>query len=108
MSEEQIKDSESGAGSAPSSRQCYTAGPWRVGRRGSCVVADQPTPEIAGSDDVEYYGGHLICESVSQANAKLIAVAPEMRELLETIEKYEDQLPPWLWVRIQDVLARSV
>lgn len=89
------------------SSRCYTAGPWRVGS-GSFVIADNPAPGMRGSDDVEYYGGHLICESVSQANANLIATAPEMRELLETIENDGEQVPAWLWDRIQDVLARSV
>ena len=49
----------------------YTKGPWRIGRPGS-IVADEPVPEISGSDDVEYYGGHLIGESVSKGNARRI------------------------------------
>lgn len=55
----------------------HTPGPWRVGRSGS-VVADHPVPEISGSNDVKYYGGHLIAESIAPQNAALIAAAPEL------------------------------
>jgi len=54
-----------------------TPGPWRKGH-GSFIVSDNPAPGCQGSDDTEYYGGHLICESVSSANARLIAAAPEL------------------------------
>lgn len=35
-----------------------------------------------GADDVQHYGGHLICESVNAANARLIAAAPDLLEAL--------------------------
>lgn len=41
----------------------------RLGRNGS-IVSDTPVPEISGSDDVNYYGGHLMAESVSPENAR--------------------------------------
>lgn len=50
----------------------YTKGVWKVGRGGYCVVSQEPVPEVNGSDAVEYYGGHLIGESMSEANAKRI------------------------------------
>lgn len=50
----------------------YTKGVWKVGRGGYCVVSQEPAPEVNGSDAVEYYGGHLIGESMSEANAKRI------------------------------------
>ena len=49
----------------------HTPEPWRVGRAGS-VVSDTPVPEMGGSDAVEYYGGHLIGESIIEANARRI------------------------------------
>lgn len=61
----------------------HTPGPWRTGRAG-CVVADTPVPEMGGSEHVEYYGGHMVCESVTTANARLIALAPEMLEFAES------------------------
>ena len=50
----------------------HTPEPWRVGRAGS-VVSDTPVPGMGGSDAVEYYGGHLIGESIIEANARRIA-----------------------------------
>ena len=50
----------------------YTKGVWSVGRGGYCVVSTEPVPEVNGSDAEEYYGGHLIGESMSEANAKRI------------------------------------
>lgn len=65
----------------------HTPGPWAVGLKGG-VVADTPTNNhILGSDDVEYYGGYLICESVTLANARLIVKVPE---LLEAAKKVVD------------------
>lgn len=63
----------------------FNKGEWSVGK-GSCVVS---TTEDAitiggatGKGAIYYYGGNLICESVSSENAKLIAAAPTMFEAL--------------------------
>ena len=61
----------------------HTPGPWRISRNGGAVVADTPIPEMRGSDDTSYYGGHLICESVVDRNARLIASAPDLLSALE-------------------------
>lgn len=61
----------------------HTPGPWRAGKYISCVVCDKPVPEIGGSDHVEYYGGHLIAESIAPQNAHLIAAAPDLLEACE-------------------------
>ncbi len=47
----------------------HTKGLLRVGHSGA-VVADHPIPEMSGSDATEYYGGHLVAESVTAANAR--------------------------------------
>ena len=49
----------------------HTPESWRVGRPGT-VVSDTPVPGMGGSDAVEYYGGHLIGESITEANARRI------------------------------------
>lgn len=57
----------------------HTPGPWRVGRAGA-VVADHPTTDRPGGghDDADYYGGHLVAESIARiADARLIAAAPD-------------------------------
>jgi len=49
----------------------HTKGLLRVGRPGA-VVADHPVPEMSGSDALDYYGGHMVAESVTPANARRI------------------------------------
>ena len=77
----------------------HTPGPWRKGEGGKCmkcVVADHPVPEISGSDAVEYYGGHLVCESVSEANAQFIVTAcnahDDLANRLESVLEVYEQL----------------
>lgn len=68
----------------------HTKTPWRVGapsQMGS-VVADEPVPEICGSDAVDYYGGHLIAESIAPRNAEFIVRACNAHEML--IEALKD------------------
>lgn len=49
--------------------------PWRIGKNGE-VVSDQPGERLMdGSDEVDYYGGYLVCESVTRANAEQIIAA---------------------------------
>lgn len=60
-----------------------TPGPWKIGKTCGSVVSDAPiVGGFSGSDAIEYYGGHLICESATNANACLIVAAPEMNTLL--------------------------
>ncbi|WP_042062798.1 hypothetical protein [Aeromonas allosaccharophila] len=49
----------------------HTKGLLRVGK-GHAVVADNPVPEMSGSDAIDYYGGHMVAESVTAANARRI------------------------------------
>ncbi|MCF5912106.1 hypothetical protein [Aeromonas veronii] len=49
----------------------HTNGLLRVGK-GHAVVADHPVPEMSGSDALDYYGGHMVAESVTAANARRI------------------------------------
>lgn len=55
----------------------HTKTPWRIGKstQMGAVVADEPVPEIGGSDCVDYYGGHLIAESIAPRNAEFIVRA---------------------------------
>lgn len=57
----------------------HTKTPWRIsagiGFGKGAVVADEPVPEIGGSDAVDYYGGHLIAESIAPRNAEFIVRA---------------------------------
>ena len=69
---------------------------WKVGKRNSVVVSDEvvintnfpspPNPKFSPAEDVGYYGGYLVCESIANSeNAKLIAAAPELLNALKHI-----------------------
>lgn len=64
-----------------------TRGPWRavVRNHSAWVVADEPVPGIQGSDATDYYGGHLIAESMTPANAVLAAAAWDLLEALKGV-----------------------
>lgn len=66
------------------SEKRFTPGPWRLGRVGS-VVSDSPVEGMGGSDAIEYYGGHCVCESVVEPNAHLIAAAPDLYDALRSL-----------------------
>ena len=59
----------------------HTPGPWRVGWN-TAVVADVPIPDMRGSADIAYYGGYLVAESCTSANARLISAAPDLLDAL--------------------------
>lgn len=60
----------------------HTPGNWKVGKTGGAVVSDQPLPGYdinGGHDHIEYYGGHLIAESIwRKEDVRLIAAAPSL------------------------------
>lgn len=68
----------------------FTRGPWRIGKQGGSVVADYPVPGMNGSDATDYYGGHLIAESITPSNAKLIAAAPDLLEALMMVRDADE------------------
>ena len=64
----------------------HTPGPWRPGKNSDSVVADVPVEHgPGGSDAIEYYGGHLVAESVAPCNRPIIAAAPSMYDALHQI-----------------------
>lgn len=68
-----------------------TPGPWRLGKHPAVVVSDHPIGKTdlgadGGHDDVEYYGGHCICESVAKkADSLLLAAAPDLLTIAEVL-----------------------
>ncbi len=85
----------------------HTPGPWRVGKSFGSVVSDAPVPGINGSDDVEYYGGHLVAESVAPNNARLIAESPRMLSVLQKLCAMQEDGDVASWVEEWDE-ARAV
>lgn len=67
----------------------FTKGEWRVSKNGNGVVSNEcngiTIGGAFGEEAVGYYGGNLICESVSNDNANLIAAAPDMYRFIENL-----------------------
>lgn len=54
----------------------HTPTPWREGNEPTgSIVADEPVPGLDGSDDTDFYGGHLVAESVTPSNREFIVRA---------------------------------
>ena len=73
----------------------FTGGDWVATNYGYEKIS------INGVNGVE------VCSCWNQANAHLIAAAPEMYDLLSTIENDNEQVPEWLWNKIQETLAKA-
>ena len=86
----------------------HTAGPWRAGTACGSVVSDHPIDGgVPGSDALEYYGGHLIAESVSGCNVPVIIAAPEMLDWIKTLENDDGKIPEWLWKQRAALIAKA-
>lgn len=100
------------------SERSYTPGPWVIPSANVfrvIALRDGLPHRVIVKDTAEelcWYGHQQIGwlderdSKESAANARLIAAAPEMFELLETIENDDGSVPPWLWERIQEVVKR--
>jgi hypothetical protein len=66
----------------------HTPGPWHIGKSAGAVVADVPVEDgVTGTGDVEYYGGHLVAETVAPCNRPLIAAAPKLLSALRELNR---------------------
>lgn len=74
-----------------------TRGNWKVGAMGA-VISDDATQITKidakrGHDEVEYYGGVLVCESIRKnEDGKLIAAAPELLKALQIIFSSKNEI----------------
>lgn len=60
---------------------------WKPGKTGDCIVTDRGKDTT--SEESEYYGGFLVCESIRcKKDKKLILAAPDMLEALQNIHDY--------------------
>lgn len=71
----------------------FTPGPWMKGKPVDAIIASpeaeikmigKPFPEPE-KEVREYYGGHVICESVNAYDRDLIIAAPEMHKTLSEL-----------------------
>ena len=66
-------------------REAGTPGPWMIGHAYRSIVSDANTG-YDRPDDVDAYGGHLVCESVKwDANARRIARLPDLEAAYLTL-----------------------
>lgn len=67
----------------------FTKGTWSVGKNNSCVISTEinglTVSGATGEYAVSYYGGNLICESVSANNVSLLAAAPDLYKELDAL-----------------------
>lgn len=63
--------------------QNHTPGPWQPGRQADAVVALVPAGRAPERRYLEYYGGHLVAESIAACNVPLIAAAPTLLRRLQ-------------------------
>lgn len=68
----------------------HTPEPWRDGICGG-IVADGDTGHDS-PDNVDFYGGHLICESVTPRNRVLLREAPRLLRELATVTAQRDRM----------------
>lgn len=66
----------------------HNQGNWSPAKNGGGVVSDQPGCGVGGSDDVAYYGGYLIAESMGSSNIPIVAAAPKMLKALVLVREY--------------------
>lgn len=67
---------------------------WSKGKTGGCVVSDAPNRHNRTDDHVDYYGGYLVAESIpKQEYVALIAIAPDMYNKLEELERVISEWP---------------
>lgn len=82
-----------------------TKGPWRSGKNADCVVADYPAGHEQDPHGIDYYGGHLVAESIHSSNRPIIIAAPTMLEALENLENDAGHIPPRAWEMVQAAIA---
>ena len=89
----------------------FTPGPWvckekRSGTREVATVYCTTGGYSTVTGDEDYSSGITLAQR-SDANLLLILAAPEMYDMLETIENDDGSVPAWLWERIQTTLAKA-
>lgn len=91
----------------------HTKGLLRVGKEGIAVVADHPVHDVVDhplletlDDPFEYYGGHLVAESVNVADARRLAACWNACDGFTTEELEAHTGPRLLRARLDGAFAR--
>ena len=81
----------------------FTKGEWKVTSQFGVSVG-----EHVGSAVFTQNTGCVTSSVIErESNAHLIAAAPDMYDMLHSIENDSNQIPPFLWDKIQSVLAKA-
>jgi len=82
-----------------------TPGPWEVMASHSYSVIGVNK----GNEKLIVYApfNHSACMDDWQANAALIAAAPDMLEVLCDLENDNGEIPPFMWDRIQSIITKA-
>ena len=89
----------------------YTKGEWTIEdsiiqeNKHIKIKSDKVNTIVCNKMVIAFCGTNGSKEGI--ANAKLIAAAPEMLEVLETIENDANQIPEWLWLRIKNAIKKA-
>lgn len=79
----------------------YTPAPWKIEKDEDAIwIIDDSIEQLFIAKIRTHFKN-------AEANAKLIATAPEMLDILETIENDSNQVPQWLLDMIQAVIKKA-
>lgn len=78
----------------------FTKGEWEV-------KSTSLNPARIKVKDRKGMEGKIIGDVRNVNDADIIAMAPEMYDMLQSIENDSNQIPPFLWDKIQTVLAKA-
>lgn len=85
-------------------------GKWSVGIPGTVVtdIIPENYPAANGHDDISYYGGFLLAESIGNPDdGRLFAAAKDLLEACENLENDDNSIPPHAWHLIQAAIFKA-
>lgn len=91
----------------------HSKGPWWLSdKQPDAVLTADPSASEGlryAEDNFQYYGGHLVAESIAPQNRPLIAAAPELLDALEVlVEKYgEIKYDEALVKKVEALIAKA-
>ena len=92
---------------------------WKVGKIESTVVSNKkikntnfptpPNPEESRDEEIEYYGGYLVCESIgNKLHADIISAAFDMLEFCVNVENDDGRIPANIWEMRNTALIKAL
>ena len=85
----------------------HTPGPWKVHKNGRIVIAGGlKIYQSSGPGGGQSVSVQTAFDNQLRANARLIAAAPEMFELLEDIDNLIGEITEEAWQKLQGIIKR--